>query len=107
MTPPPGQADAQRCVGVEAGTDDAERWREATALRQQWPKWVVIWLAPMQRFRAYRRLPGARRDTTLTAFTAADLGILIGQAEDSARARTRRQAVSAATHEPIHRDRGK
>jgi len=65
-----------------AGGDDASRWREAARLRRAHPRWVVIWLAPIARFRAYARLPGARRDTALTA---ADPAAQIGQAEQAAR----------------------
>jgi hypothetical protein len=72
---------AGRYAGVTAGASDAGRWREAAVLRQQWRGWVVIWLAPIGRFRAYRRLPGHRRDTALTAAKASDLAALIGQAE--------------------------
>ena len=52
-----------------AGDDDAGRWREAARLRREHSRWIVIWLAPIRRFRAYARLPGTRRDTALTAAT--------------------------------------
>jgi hypothetical protein len=65
--------------------DDAARWREAAELRGEHPKWVVIWLAPAGRFRAYRRLPGARRDTALSDPTAAGLADQITRAEQAAR----------------------
>jgi len=65
--------------------DDAGRWREAARLRREHPKWIVIWLGPIRQFRGYRRLPGARRDTALTASTPAGLASLIGQAEQTAR----------------------
>jgi hypothetical protein len=42
---------------------------------------VVIWLASERQFRAYRRMPGARRDTTLAAPTPDDLAALIADAE--------------------------
>jgi hypothetical protein len=45
----------------------------------------VIWLAPIRKFRAYARLPGARRDTALTAATPDGLADQIGQAEQAAR----------------------
>jgi hypothetical protein len=60
---------------------DAACWREAERLRAEHRGWIVIWLAPEQRFRAYRRLPGARRDTALSATTPAEMADLIGQAE--------------------------
>ncbi len=65
--------------------DDAHPWREAARLRREHPRWVVIWLAPIQRFRAYARLPGARRDTALTAPTPAGLAGQISHAEQAAR----------------------
>jgi hypothetical protein len=68
-----------------AADDDAGRWREAARLRRDHPRWVVIWLAPIRKFRAYARLPGARRDTALTASTPAGLADQIGQAEQAAR----------------------
>ena len=52
---------------------DGERWREAAQLRHDHVGWAVIWLAEAGEFRAYRRLPGARRDTALSAKTASDL----------------------------------
>jgi len=64
---------------------DGERWREAAQLRHDHAGWAVIWLAPAGEFRAYRRLPGARRDTALAAATATDLAAQIGQAEQSTR----------------------
>ena len=67
--------------------DDAGRWREAARLRREHPRWVVIWLAPLRQFRAYARLPGARRDTALTARTPAGLAAQISQAEQAAPAR--------------------
>lgn len=70
--------------GPPAG-DDADWWREAARLRREHPRWIVIWLAPIRQFRAYARLPGARRDTALTARTPGDLAALITQAEQGAR----------------------
>jgi hypothetical protein len=58
-------------------------WREATRLRTARRAWVVIWLAPDQCFRAYKRLHGARRDTALSAPTSAEMAILIDQAEQA------------------------
>ena len=49
---------------------DGERWREAAQLRHDHVGWAVIWLAEAGEFRAYGRLPGARRDTALSAKTA-------------------------------------
>jgi hypothetical protein len=66
-----------------ARDDEAGRWREAARLRRDHAGWVVIWLAPIGQFRAYGRLPGARRDTALTAPTPARLADLIGQAEQA------------------------
>lgn len=60
---------------------DAERWREVALLRREHEQWVIIWLAPAGEFRAYRRLPRARRDTAVAAATADGLSAAIGQAE--------------------------
>jgi hypothetical protein len=60
-------------------------WREAARLRSQFRGWIVIWLARENCYRAYRRLPGARRDTTLSAATSGQMADLIGQAEQAAR----------------------
>jgi hypothetical protein len=68
-----------------AADDDADQWREAARLRREHPAWVVIWLAPIRQFRGYARLPGARRDTALTAATPAGLAAQIGQAEQVGR----------------------
>jgi hypothetical protein len=51
---------------------------------------VIIWLAPIQRFRAYARLPGTRRDLTLTADTPDHLAAGITQAEQAAHVKERR-----------------
>lgn len=64
---------------------DAKRWQEAKALRAEHRGWVVVWLAAEAEFRAYRRLPGARRDTALRAATAADMTKQIVVAESSVR----------------------
>jgi hypothetical protein len=73
--------------------DEAERWREAARLCREHVGWIVIWLGPACEFHAYRRLPGARRDTALTAATAAGLGVLIGLAEDNARPRSHEDRI--------------
>lgn len=75
------------------GTDgDAQRWQQAARLRAEHRGWIVIWLASGNCFRAYRRLPGARRDTALSAATRAEMADLIGQAEQAAAARPARRA---------------
>jgi hypothetical protein len=71
--------------------DDA-RWQEAARLRAEHRGWIVIWLAPENCYRAYRRLPGARRDTALSAATPAEMSALIGQAEQAAARPARRGA---------------
>jgi hypothetical protein len=63
---------------------DAACWQQAARLRQQFRGWIVIWLSPDQQFHAYRRMPGARRDTALTARTADDMAAKITQAEQPA-----------------------
>jgi hypothetical protein len=65
-------------------------WREAARLRSQFRTWIMIWLAPENCYRAYRRLPGARRDTALSAATPAEMAALIGQAEQAAARPARR-----------------
>jgi hypothetical protein len=68
------------------GTDrDAQRWQQAAQLRAEHRRWIIVWLAPENCFRAYRRLPGSRRDTALSAATAAEMDALIGQAEQGIR----------------------
>ena len=62
---------------------DADHEREAARLRPEFPGWVVIWLASEEEFRAYRRLPGARRDTALRARTAENLVVQMRQAEQA------------------------
>jgi hypothetical protein len=59
-------------------------WREAARLRSQFRGWIVIWLASGRCFKAYKRLPGARRDTALSAATSGEMADLIGQAEQAA-----------------------
>jgi hypothetical protein len=78
--------DQQRAVAV-----DGERWQEAAQLRHDHAGWAVIWLAEAGEFRAYGRLPGARRDAALSAATAGDLAAQIEQAEQSARAAATRR----------------
>lgn len=71
--------------GRPAATDDADRWREAARLRREHPGWIVVRLSRDRRFTAYRRLPGARRDTALTDSTAIGLSSQITSAEQAAR----------------------
>jgi hypothetical protein len=71
--------------------EDAARWRDAARLRAEHSGWVIVWLARAGQFRAYKRLPGARRDTSLTAATADALGTRIAAAEQAA-ARPQRRA---------------
>jgi hypothetical protein len=63
---------------------DAWCWREAARLRREHRGWVIIWLSPAHEFRAYGRLPGARRDTALSAGTPTLLATLIKQVEQAA-----------------------
>lgn len=93
--PPPAANDAavqNQPVGQQGAVAvDGERWQEAAQLRHDHPGWAVIWLAEAGEFRAYRRLPGAHRDTALSVPNAGDLAAQIEQAERSApRAATRR-----------------
>jgi hypothetical protein len=52
--------------------------------------WIVLWLAPKGQFRAYRRLPGARHDTILSADEPGSLASQMEQAEQAARLAARR-----------------
>jgi hypothetical protein len=61
--------------------DDAACWGQAARLRQQFRGWIVIWLTRDGQFHAYRRMPGARRDTALTAGSADEMAAKITQAE--------------------------
>jgi hypothetical protein len=63
--------------------DDAACWQHARRLRGDHPRWVIIWLAPAREYRAYRRLPGVRRDTTLAAATPDALAAAISRAEQA------------------------
>jgi hypothetical protein len=80
MRPLPGSVSQSP---VETG-DDAACWREAARLRSEHRGWIVIWLAREGCYRAYRRLPGARRDTALSAATAQDMAGQIRRAEQAA-----------------------
>jgi hypothetical protein len=85
----PGAAD-----DTSHAADDAACWQQVRQLRQAHNGWVIIWLAPARQYRAYRRLPGARRDTTLAAETPDALAALIikaGQATPQARRDQRSQ----------------
>jgi len=75
----------------QARQDEDACWREAARLRAEHRSWIVIWLAPEHCFRAYRRLPGARRDTAISAGTPGEMADLIGQAEQAARTPTPRK----------------
>jgi hypothetical protein len=85
MTVPGSPSASQGVFG-----DDA-RWQEAARLRREHRAWIIIWLATENCFRAYRRLPGARRDTALSAATSAQMAGLIGPAEQAAAARPGRR----------------
>jgi hypothetical protein len=78
--------------GSQAQQDQDACWREAARLRTEHRGWIIIWLAPENCYRAYRRLPGARRDTDLSAATSAEMTALIGQAEQAAAVRSARRA---------------
>ena len=82
---------AEHPAHAPASDQDAARWREATRLRVEHRSWIVIWLAADKCFRAYRRLPGTRRDTALSAATAEDLAAQITAAEQAAPTATPRK----------------
>lgn len=77
-----GGSIPDRVHGQEDDTD-AQRWQEAEQLRQEHRGWVVVWLAAEAEFRAYRRMPGARRDTALKAASASHIKAQITQAEQA------------------------
>jgi len=74
---------AADAAGDQVARDDAA-WREITRLRPGHPGWVIIWLSPARKYRAYKRLPGARRDTALTADTPEELSVAMTEADRSA-----------------------
>ena len=82
---------------IAARENDDTYWREAARLRREHRGWIVIWLAPENCYRAYRRLPGARRDTALSAAAPAEMVTLIGQAEKAPRAQ---RGVARGRDEP-------
>jgi len=71
--------DAPAAAAVQA--EDDAHWREAGRLRRGHPGWVVLWIAKAREYRAYRRLPGTRRDARLAAPTPGDLAAQITAAE--------------------------
>ena len=73
--------------GGQPDDDDWWRWQEVSRLNGQHPRWVVIWHRETSEFRAYGRLPGARRDTALSARTPGRLSDLIRQTEEAAASR--------------------
>jgi hypothetical protein len=77
------------------GKDNFEADRESAAkLLPAAPGAAVA--AREREFRAYRRLPGARRDTALSAATAAEMAALIAQAEQAGAARPGRSGWGAS-----------
>jgi hypothetical protein len=74
--------DAADDAGPADAGDDAACWQQARRLRRDHPGWVIIWLAPARQYRAYKRLPGARRDTALAAATPQALATAISRAQN-------------------------
>jgi hypothetical protein len=74
-TDPPADGTRHR----KESPEDVRCWQEAARLRHEHPGWVVLWLARIRQYRAYR-LRG-RRDTVLTASTPADLTAQINRSE--------------------------
>jgi hypothetical protein len=81
----PDAVSERRAIDADAGC-----WREAARLRREFRGWVVIWLASPAEYKAYRRLPWARRDTALSAATPGELAALITRAEQAGRVPARR-----------------
>jgi hypothetical protein len=69
--------------GSHAQQEEDTCWREAARLRREHRGWIVIWLAAEDSYRAYRRLPGAHRDTALSAPTPTAMAAQIRQAEQA------------------------
>jgi hypothetical protein len=67
--------------GMLAPEDDAARWSAAGRLRHEYPGWLVLWLARLGQFRAYRVSGRPRRPVTLTAADPAALAAQITAAE--------------------------
>jgi hypothetical protein len=86
LTAGPGSVDQP----LDVTSADAECWREAARLRREHRGWIVIWLARESCFKAYRRMPGARRDTVLSAATADGMTAQIRRAEKAAARPARR-----------------
>jgi hypothetical protein len=85
MRPASGSGQTASEVSADAGC-----WREAARLRREHRGWIVIWLARDNCYRAYRRTPGASRDTALSAPTARNMAKQISQADKAATRRPRR-----------------
>ena len=81
MSPPFGNANQ---IPLGETRNDAACWREAARLRLEHRAWVIIWLAREGCYRAYRRMPGARRDTALSATSADGMSAQIHCAERAA-----------------------
>jgi hypothetical protein len=90
VTPGPDKT-AAAARGATAD-EDAACWEQAARLRAEHRGWVVIWLSGEARFRAYRRLHGARHDTALSAATASEMAAEITQAEQAVSRRAKDRA---------------
>jgi hypothetical protein len=80
-------APAPQAQPAQETAADTECWREAARLRREHRDWIVIWLARDNCYRAYRRTPGARHDTALSAPTARDMAKQISLADKTAAGR--------------------
>jgi hypothetical protein len=88
----PGPDKTAPAAPGTAADEDASRWEQAARLRAECRGWVVIWLSSEVRFRAYRRLHGARHDTALSAATAGEMAAQITQAEQAVSRRSKGRA---------------
>lgn len=85
-----------------ARPDDADRCDQAARLCREFRGWIVMWLARDRQYKAYRRMPGARRDTALAAAMPEALAAQITQAEQA----TPRPAIPRGTsHDTLGRHR--
>jgi hypothetical protein len=71
-----------------ARDEDAACWQAAKQIREEHPRWVVIWLARIGQFRAYPKF-AAPRGTAPTAKTPGELTAQMEHVEHTARRPTR------------------
>ena len=98
----PGHDHAAQAPARAARPDDADRCDQAARLRREFRGWIVIWLARDRQYKAYRRMPGPRRDTALAAAMPEALAAQITQAEQAA---PRPPSPPGTSHDTLGRHR--